>query len=64
MGKILRYQVQWSVQFFVAAEWSCRDYLISLALGHASATDFSSGAPKGQVFAVDAKVRMAEAHCR
>lgn len=50
-----RYKTQWAAQFFVAAELTRRDYLVSLTLGNAPVSDLLVQSPQGHPFTVDVK---------
>jgi len=51
----LKYQTQWSAQFFAAAELTRRGYLVSLTLGNAPVVDLLVVSPTGTHFQVDVK---------
>jgi hypothetical protein len=51
------YYVQWAGQFYVAAELSKRDFLVSLTLGNARETDLMVKSPNGVDFRVEVKTQ-------
>ena len=56
VGIANRYRVQWAAQFFVAAELTRKEYIISSTLGNAPETDLHVSSPKtGNQFRVDVK---------
>ena len=50
-----RYKTQWTAQFYVAAELTRRDYLVSLTFGNAPVSDLLVRSPLGRQFTVDVK---------
>lgn len=50
-----RYKTQWSSQFFVAAELTRREYLVSMTFGNAPVSDLLVKSPLGNHFTVDVK---------
>lgn len=49
------YKTQWAAQFYVAAELTRRDYLVSLTLGNAPVADLLVVGPGGSHFMIDVK---------
>ena len=49
------YQTQWSAQFYVAAELTRRNYLVSLTLGNAPETDMLVTSSESENFRIDVK---------
>jgi hypothetical protein len=50
-----KYRTQWASQFYVAAELTRRNYLVSLTLGNAPVADLLVVSPSGIQFMVDVK---------
>jgi hypothetical protein len=50
-----RYRTQWIGQFAVATELTRRNYLVSMTLGNAPATDLLCQSPNGKSFSVQVK---------
>jgi hypothetical protein len=50
-----RYRTQWASQFYVAAELTRREYLVSFTLGHAPVADLLVVSPEQRHFMVDVK---------
>ncbi len=50
-----RYQTQWAAQFYVAAELTRREYLVSLTLGNAPVADLLVVSPNKEHFTVEVK---------
>ena len=56
VGIANRYRVQWAAQFFVAAELTRKDHIVSFTLGNAPETDLHVSNPEtGKQFRVDVK---------
>jgi len=53
--QIVRYRTQWTAQFYVAAELTRREYLVSLTFGNAPVADLLVKSPAGRQFTVDVK---------
>ncbi len=51
----LRYQTQWTSQFYAAAELTRRGYLVSLTFGNARVADLLVQSPGGYTFTIDVK---------
>jgi hypothetical protein len=54
-GQRRTYQTQWAAQFFAAAEFARRGYLVALTLGNAQRADLLVESPTGHRFSVDVK---------
>ena len=52
-----RYSTQWAAQYYVCAELTRRDYLVSLTFGNAPVVDIMATSQKGSSFTIDVKAQ-------
>lgn len=52
-----RYSTQWAAQYYVCAELTRRDYLVSLTFGNAPVVDIMATSSNGVSFTIDVKAQ-------